>query len=249
MFIVSALLLITRNIWLIRYGTRDVERNKYGITLDCFVAEQYKLLVACYDLSQQPRSRRRRKILLSLINDYNKKIEKYSKILRVPITEIESTSLIEKLTSGDGNRLLDELQNFVYVRELVVRTNEHDIGDVTGMRELDTMRESTERELNAIITRIRAQNLAEDDPNTVMLSEGLQRLIRFVETGETPSDNERFELKFNLITSVRRLGGILTNQEIESFSKNVTNLVDSLGKKSERKIVGVLAVDDMIDLR
>ncbi len=246
MLIASILLLVTRNIWLIKYGARDVERNRYGIILDCLVTEQYKLLVACQKLYQKPKSRPTKRKLIAIVNDYNKKAERFSKVLRVPITEIEPTALIEKLVSGDGDRELIELQNFIYARELVERVDEHDIGDVTRKRELDTMLASLQGELNAIINEINSQNNP-DSPDIVFLQSAVQRLINFIQSGATPTENDRFELKRDLIGAISRFN--LSEGKVELFSKDVIKIVDSLGKKPKRRIISILAIDDMIDLK
>ena len=246
LLIVSFVLLCTRNIWLILYGARDVERNRYGIVLACFTAEQYKVLSAAERLHRKPKSKKCRRKLLSLINDYNKKVEKYSGILRIPITEIEPTTLIEKLTSSDSGREITELQNFIYVRELVERNKEYEIDDLTRKRELDTMLASLQGELNAIINEINAQTPV-GSPDVTFLQTSVQKLIGFIQSGATPTENERFELKRDLIGAINRFD--LTENQIELFAKDVIKLVDSLGKKPKRRIISVLAVDDMIDLK
>ncbi len=246
MLIVSIVLLCTRNIWLIRYGTRDVERNRYGLVLSCFTAEQYKVLSAAERVHRKPKSKKLRRKLLKLINDYNKKLEKYSDVLRIPIAEIEPTTLIEKLVSADSERELTELQNFIYVRELVERNNEHEIDDVARKRELDTMLASLQGELNAIINEINAQNPV-GSADVTFLQNAVQRLINFIQSGATPTENDRFELKRDLIGAINRFD--LTENQIELFAKDVIKLVDSLGKKPKRRIISVLAVDDMIDLK
>ena len=244
--LIAQIALITRNIVLIRYGTRDIERNRYGIILDCFVSLQYKLLVACYKLYRKPRSKPKRRKLLAIINDYNKKVERFSKVLKIPITEIEPTSLIEKLVSADETRELSELQNFIYVRELVERVDEHDIGDLTRKRELDAMLASLQGELNAIINEINAQNPV-GSADVAFLQSSVQRLINFIQSGATPTENDRFELKRDLIGAINRFD--LSESKIELFSKDVIKIVDSLGKKPKRRIISILAIDDMIDLK
>ena len=246
LLIVSIALLCTRNVWLILYGSRDGERNRYGIVLDCFTAEQYKVLSAAEKVYRRPKSKKLRIRLLKRINEYNKQIPKYSETLRIPITEIEPTTLIEKLTSSDPERELTELQNFIYVRELVERNNEHEIDDVARKRELDTMLASLQGELNAIINEINAQNPV-GSPDVTFLQNAVQRLINFIQSGATPSENDRFELKRDLIGAINRFE--LTENQIELFAKDVIKLVDSLGKKPKRRIISVLAVDDMIDLK
>nr|MBE6545278.1 hypothetical protein [Oscillospiraceae bacterium] len=238
MFIASCLLLITRNIWLIKHGARDVERHRYGAILDCFVTEQYGLLLACETLRRKPKSTSARKNLVATVNDYNKRAEVYSEMLRVPINTIEITSLIDKLV-GDQVSHLTEIQNFVYVRELVERVDRHERGKSLKERELGNLVE----EINQIINSI---NLAGSD-NTIAvdyLQSAMQRLISFVQTDIKPTQNERFELKRDLIQGIFQFD--IGAEKKEIFARDVIKVVDQIGGKDSRKIISVLAEDDMI---
>lgn len=238
MFIASILLLVTRNIWLIRYGARDVERHRYGAILDCFVNEQHKLLLACENIRIKPKSTRARKTLVATVNDYNKRVEVYSEVLRVPIKSIEITSLIEKLTSGERHEL-NELQNFVYVREIVERVDKHQRGKTLGDRELGMLVE----EINQVINGINI-NGSNDQVAVDLLQEAMKKLINFVQTDIRPTQNQRYELKRDLLDGIERFD--ISAEKKEIFSKNVIKVVDQLGGRDSRRIIGVLAADDMI---
>ena len=238
MFVASCLLLVTRNIWLIKHGARDVERHRYGIILDCFVTEQYGLLLACEKLRRKPKSTSARKNLVATVNDYNKRAEVYSEMLRVPINTIEITSLIDKLV-GDQAGHLTEIQDFVYVRELVERVDRHERGKTLKDRELGGLVE----EINQIINSI---NLAGSD-NTVavdFLQSAMQRLISYVQTDIKPTQNERFVLKRDLIQGIFQFD--IGAEKKEIFARDVIKVVDQIGGKDSRRIISVLAEDDMI---
>ena len=239
MFVVSVLLLITRNIWLIKYGARDVERNRYGAVLDCFVTEQYRLLVACERVHQKPKSHKARKILIATVNDYNKRSAIYAEILRVSIKQIETTSLIEKLTSEGTHRLV-EFQNFVYVRELVERVDRHERGKTLSDREYKVLSD----EINQVINLINLRS-SEEDPAVQFLRTKMEDLALRVRNRDLKlTQNERFELKRDLIEGVSGFG--LEEGEVEIFAKNIIKIVDHIGGKDSRKIIGVVASDDMI---
>ena len=238
MFIASCLLVVTRNIWLIKYGARDVERNRYGAILDCFVTEQYRLLLACERVRTKPKSTSARKTLIATVNDYNKRTEVYSEILRVPIKSIELTTLIDKLVSGETHHLT-ELQNFVYIRELVERVDRHQRGKTLKERELGTLVE----EINQIINSI---NLAGSDNQIAIdfLQAAMQKLISHIQTGIRPTQNERFELKRDLIQGIEQFD--IGAEKKEIFTRDVIKIVDQLGGRDSRKIISVLAEDNMI---
>ena len=238
MFIASVVLLLTRNIWLIRYGARDVERNRYGAVLDCFVTEQYRLLLDCEILRINPYSGNAKKKLIATVNDYNKRTVIYSEVLRIPIKTIEITSLIDKLVSGE-NRDLTELQNFVYVRELVERVDKHKRGKTLKDRELDNL----VAEINSIINEI---NVAGNPDQAAVdaLQAAMQKFIGYVQTGIKPTQNERYELKRDLVTGIDAFD--ISRDKKEVFAKDVIAVVDQLGGRDSRKIIGVLAKDDMI---
>ena len=238
MLIVSFFLLITRNIVLIKHGGIDVERNRYGTILDCFVTEQHRLLLACERVHLKPKSVSARKMLIATVNDYNKRAKVYSEILRVPIRTIETTSLIEKLVSGENHRLT-EIQNFTYVRELVERVDAHERGKKLDERELGTLVE----EINQIINGI---NIAGSDNQVAVdfLQGAMQRLIGYLQTDIRPTQNDKFELKRDLIDAISLFDIGAGNKEL--FIKNVIKVVDQLGGMSARRIIGILAEDDMI---
>ncbi len=238
MLVASIVLLITRNIWLVSYGGNDVERNRYGIILDCFVTEQYRLLLAAERVHQKPKSVSARKRLISTVNDYNKRAQVYSEVLRVPIRTVETTSLIEKLVSGE-NHCLTEIQNFTYVRELVERVDAHEIGKRLGSRELSVLVE----EINQIINSINIAG-STDQVAVDFLQGAMQRLIGYLQTDVKPTQNDKYELKRDLISAIGLFDIGASNKEI--FTRNVIKVVDQLGGKDRRKIIGILAEDDMI---
>ena len=238
MLIVSFFLLITKNIILIKHGGIDVERNRYGTILDCFVSEQYRLLLASEMVHQKPKSVSARKRLIATVNDYNKRAKVYSEILRVPIRTIEATELIEKLVSGENHRL-PELENFTYVRELVERVDTHEVGKKLDSRELGTLVE----EINQIINSI---NLAGSENQVAVdfLQGAMQRLIGYLQTEIRPTQNDKYELKRDLIQAISLFEISTGNKEL--FIRNVVKVVDQLGGKNTRRIIGILAEDDMI---
>lgn len=128
----------------LRYGAKDVENNRYGLVLDCFVCEQYRILAYSANVIYNPRSKKERAKLIAVVNEYNKRADAYSKLLRVNITEIEPTSLIDKLVSRDVHPLT-EIQNFYYVRELVQINGEHDVGKRIDSAEMAGIRERLNR--------------------------------------------------------------------------------------------------------
>ena len=223
---------------MVNYGARDVERNRYGVILDCFVTEQYRLLLACEKLRQKPRSGHRKKMLIATVNDYNKRAVVYSEILRVPIKTVETTALIEKLMM-DGSNQLNEIQNFVYVREIVERINIHERGKTMKDGELSSL----VAEINRIINGI---NLAGSDNQIAVdfLEGAMKRLISFIQTDIKPTQNERYELKRDLIQAISNFD--IGDGDKEIFIKDVILVVDQLGGKDSRKIIGVLAEDHMI---
>ncbi len=239
LLVVSIVLLLTRNIWLIKYGARDVERNRYGAILDCFVTEQYRLLVACERVHQKPRSHKARKILIAAVNDFNKRSTVYSEILRIPIKQIEITGLLEKLTTEGSHRLV-ELQNFVYVRELVERVDRRQRGKTLTDREYATL----SGEINQVINLINLRS-SESDPAVQFLRTKMEDLANRIRNRDIKlTQNERFELKRDLIEGAMNLQ--LEAGEFEIFAKNVITIVDHIGGKDSRRIIGVLASDDMI---
>ena len=238
MLVVSIILIPARNIWLIRYGARDVERNRYAAILDCFVNDQHKLLLACEEIRIKPSSKRAKKELIATVNNYNKIVETYSEILRVPIKSIEITSLLDKLTSGEKHEL-SELQNFVYVREIVERVDSHEVGKTLGERELGTLVD----EINGIINGINI-NGTDNQVAVDLIQVAMNKLIHLVQTEIRPTQNDRYELKRDLIEGINRFD--ISPEKKEIFARNVIKVVDQLGGRDSRRILGVLASDDMI---
>ena len=240
MAIVALVLLVTRNILLIKYGTRDVERNRYGIILDCFVTEQYRLLLACEKLRRKRNSftQKAKKFLIASVNDYNKRAEVYSETLRVPIKKIETTALIETLLA-DGSNKLYELQNFTYVREIVERVDIHERGKTMNDRELSALVD----EINGIINGINLQG-SDNQVGVDFLQGAMQRLISYIQTDIKPTQNDRFELKRDLVQAISQFN--LNPGDKELFIKDVILIVDQLGGKDSRRIIGVLEEDNMI---
>ena len=230
--------LIAGNKVMVNYGARDVERNRYGVILDCFVTEQYRLLLACEKLRRRPKSGAAKKMVISSVNDYNKRAAAYSEILRVPIKPIETTALIEKLMA-EGSNPLNEIQNFVYVREIVERVDIHQRGKTLKDKELSALVE----EINSIINTINIQG-SDNQPAVDFLQVSMQRLITYIQTGIKPTQNDRFELKRDLISAIDQFNINPGHKEI--FIRDVTIVIDQLGGKDSRKIIGILTEDDMI---
>ena len=176
--------------------------------------------------------------MIATLNDYNKRAKVYSEILRVPIRTIEATELIEKLVSGENHRL-PELENFTYVRELVERVDTHEVGKKLDSRELGTLVE----EINQIINSI---NLAGSENQVAVdfLQGAMQRLIGYLQTEIRPTQNDKYELKRDLIQAISLFEISTGNKEL--FIRNVVKVVDQLGGKNTRRIIGILAEDDMI---
>ena len=235
--LIAQIVLAFRNIWLVKYGARDIERNRYGAILDCFVSEQYRLLIACERLHQKPTSVGARRMIINAVNDYNKRAPVFSKILRVPISPIDISSLTDKLTSGISHPL-PELQNFVYVRELVERVDTHERGKTLKERELREL----VSQINQIINSI---NLSGDVNQVAVdfLQGAMERLINYIQTGIRPTQNERYELKRDLIDAISQFN--LDEGKKELFARDVIIVIDQLGGRDSRRIIGVLAEDDM----
>ena len=224
---------------MLEFGGIDVERNRYGTILDCFVCEQHRLLLHCERVRQKPKSTTFKKLLIAAVNDYNRKAETYSEILKVPIKTIETTELLDKLTSGDVHELI-EIQNFTYVRELVERVDSRDVGKKLDKRELNTLVEEINRIINSINLAGATDQVAVD-----FLQGAMQRLIGYLQSDIKPTQHDKFELKRDLIEAIALFDIGVSSKEI--FTKNVIKVVDQLGGKSRRRIIGVLAEDDMIN--
>ena len=156
-----------------------------------------------------------------MLPDYNKRAEVYSEILRVPIKAVEITSLIDKLISGETHHLT-EIQNFVYVRELVERVDRHQRRKTLKDRELTEL----VSEINGIINSI---NLAgsEDQVAVDFLQGAMQRFIGYIQTEIKPTQNERFELKRDLIQGISQFD--IGAEKKEIFARDVIKVVDQLG--------------------
>ena len=235
---VAQFFLIGRGIVLLKYGARDIERNRYGAILECFVSDQYKLLLECEKLRLKPKSNNQRKKLIATVNDYNKRAEVYSEILRVPIRQVELTDLIDKLCSGESHQLT-ELQNFVYVRELVERVDKHQRGKTLKDKELTEL----VGEVNQIISSV---NLAGSDNQIAVdfLQGAMQRLIAHLQMGIRPTQNQRYELKRDLIQGISQFDIGVAKKEL--FARDVIKIVDHIGGKDSRRIISIIAEDDMI---
>ena len=98
-------------------------------------------------------------------------------------------------------------------------------------------------EINGVINSI---NLAGSENQIAVdfLQGAMQKLIAFVQSGVKPTQNQRFELKRDLVQAIDQFN--LTPGNRELFCKNVIKIVDQLGGKDSRRIIGVLAEDDMI---
>ena len=248
LMIYSLLTVITRNIWLVKYGARDVEKNRYGAILECFVCEEYNILLACEKIRMACENSGNHSIsdsakreLIEMINDYNKLTDKYSRILRIPIKKIEITYLLEKLTSGSPTAELTELQDFIYVRELVEKTDPLKVGKTLPERELNDIY----GEIQIIIDALNMSN-ARNSQGFDRLQTVMQTLIGYIQSETKLNENQRFELKRELIAAVKGVEEYLTPEKIESFNRNVIKVVDQLGGRNKRKIIGVLGRDNMV---
>ena len=151
---------------------------------------------------------------------------------------VETTSLIEKLIDLEPHQL-NELQNFVYVREIVERTDIHKIGKTMRDKELSALVE----EINSIINKINVSG-SEDQIAVDFLQGTMQRFISHIQTDIKPTQNERYELKKDLIGAISNFN--ISESDREIFAKDVIKVVDQIGGRDCRKIIGILAEDDMI---
>ena len=237
MFVIAVLFYAPRNTWLIKYGARDVERNRNGAILECFVTEQYRVLLACEKLRQKPKSTSLRRHLIASVNDYNKFAKVYSEILRVPINPIETTLLVDKITSGDRH-YLPEFESFVYVRELVERVDSRDVGKTLKDRELTELIGRINRTINSINVSGTSNEVA-----VAFLHGAMEKFIGYIKQGIKPTQNDRYELKRDLIEGISQFDISAADKEI--FAQDVIKVVDQLGGKDGRRIIAVLAEDNM----
>lgn len=263
MLLYSLVMVLVRNIWLVKHGARDVEKNRYGAILECFVCEEYNLLLLCEKIRTNPKSDLLKRELIKTVNEYNKKTDKYSRVLRIPIKKIETTYILEKLTSGNSAELR-ELQNFIYARELVERVDEHKVGKSLTKREFSNLCE----DIQSIIDELNL-GTARDDENFEGLQNAVQIFVNYIQTGIKPSENQRFDLKRDMITALKKLNGTLLTEEQASrikrgqeetpkskyisleqeevFIRGVIKVVDQLGGMDKRRIISIVGTDNMID--
>lgn len=262
MLLYSCIMLLFKNIWLVKHGARDIERNRYGAILECFVCEEYNLLLLCEKIRKNPTSDSLKREFIAAVNKYNKQTDKYSKVLRIPIKKIEITNILDTLSSG-ANGELREFQSFIYVRELVERVDEHKVGETLPKRSFQNLCD----EMQSIIDALNL-SVARDDENFERVQNAVQSLITFIQTGIKPNENQRFELKRELVDSLKMLNGTyLTKEQVEMikankmenpksryisheqeeiFIKAVVKIVDQLGGMDKRRIISVVGQDEMV---
>ena len=156
----------------------------------------------------------------------------------MPIKSGETTSLLDKLTSNDSHRLTD-IQNFYYVRELVEKTDVHKVGKTLKQRELNDLVAEINQIVNSINLNGTGNQIAVD-----FLQGAMQRLINYVQTDIKPTQNDRYELKRDLIQSIQQFD--ISAGDRELFICDVIKIVDQLGGRDRRKIIAILAEDNMI---
>ena len=127
----------------------------------------------------------------------------------------------------------------IYVRELVERVDKHQRGKTLKDRELTEL----VGEINQIISSI---NLAGSDNQIAVdfLQGAMQRLISHLQLGIKPTQNQRFELKRDLIQGINQFDIGVAKKEI--FARDVIKIVDHIGGRDSRKIISVIAEDNMI---
>ena len=93
---------------------------------------------------------------------------------------------------------------------------------------------------------INSINLAGTDNQVAVdfLEGAMQRFINHLQTGIKPTQNERYELKRDLIQGISQFD--IGEGRKELFAKNVIAVVDQIGGRDCRRIIGILAKDDMI---
>lgn len=221
--------LMSGNKQMLPYGAKDVESNRYGLVLDCFICEQYKILAYAASVAHNPSKKMERMKLISVINDYNKRKEEYSKILRVNITSIEPTAFIDKLLSK-GVYPLTEIQNFYYVRELVQVNGTHDVGKNIDAVEMIGIKERLNRYIGYVGSRKTGLSYDELQEFTDNLEEFIDRMKKSgIDTkSKSLADSVKAALAgFDFIT--------LENRAI--YRDTLTKLVVSTsGKKKRRKL-------------
>ena len=244
---------ICRNIVLLKYGARDIEKNRYGAILECFVCNQHKLMLTCELVRIDPSNDKYRKRLIEEINEYNRRLVLYSRVLRIPIKEIEATLLIEKLIWSDRSELT-EFPTYVYVREVVERVNAHQVGKKIPKREFKALTE----EMNAVINNI---NLAasRNSVEFAALERDMTTLSRYLDGKIVPNEREKYELRRALIKDIEAFNlnpdghqapnpvAVIPGDQVKLFIRHANKIIDHLGGKNSRKIISHLTVDDMIN--
>ena len=251
--LIVALVSLIFNIRLLKIGARDIEKNRYAAILECFVCAQHKVMLACEYVRIDPSSDKYRKRLIESVNDFNRRLPFYSKVLRIPLREIETSLLIEKLIWSDRSELT-EFPTYVYVREVVERVDIHQVGKKIPKKEF---RELTE-EMNAIINNI---NLAasRNSVEFAALERDMTTLSRYLDGKIVPNEREKYELRRALIKDIEAFNlnpdgrvppnpvAVIPGDEVKLFIRNANKIIDHLGGKNSRKIISHLKVDDMIN--
>jgi translation initiation factor IF-1 len=236
---------LTRNQHLQIIGAKAVEQNRNGVILDCFITEQYKILAVAERFRRNPRKRKWRRTLVKTVNEYNSLIGKYSEILRIPINKIEITRLSEKLMS-DKPLPLTEIQNFLYARELIETVDKYKTGERLPEREFVNLI----NELNKRIDKLQMPESMENGDLLVFnnLAGKIRDLGYWISAESSPTPHERYRYKRDLYKVVEelRMGGKLTDVEADAFCRDAFRVVDYLGGRQRRRIIRVLAKDDMI---
>ena len=211
------------------YGAKDVESNRYSLILDCFVCEQYRVLAYATSVTHNPSKKTERMKLIEVINEYNKCIEYYSKMLRVNITKIEPTSFIDKLLSKE-KKPLTELQNFYYVRELIQINGEHDVGRRLGLSEMSAIRERLNRYIG-YVGYGKSEMVYED------LLEFTQKLGNFIEKMSNDGmDSEARELS-NYIKAALAGYDFISHENRSRYRETLNKLATvSLNKRKRKKL-------------
>jgi hypothetical protein len=72
----------------------------------------------------------------------------------------------------------------------------------------------------------------------------MQRLIAHLQMDIKPTQNQRFELKRDLIQGISQFDIGVAKKEL--FARDVIKIVDHMGGKDSRRIISIIAEDDMI---
>ena len=242
---VSVIRSLTKWAPLLIYGAKEIEESRNGIILNCFIAEQYKILARCEEFRRRKNSKPVRRKLIQEINEYNKSCDLYSDTLRIPINKIEITRLTEKLMAREPQPLT-EFQNFLYAKELIEESDPYKVGEKLSDREFITL----VNELNKKIDRLQLpENMEEaDDLKLNNLAGKIRDLGAWISEEAKPTSHERYRFKRDLYRVIEelRLDGSISDVEADGFCKDAFRIVDYIGGKPRRKIVRVLARDNMV---